>query len=215
MTLHSAHQASLDAMTIEEVAKQLPLIGNCFAIDCVNWKAEFPYKPQVKAYIAHSSKSLFVCFDVTGEDLRAECSEDQGEVWCDSCVEMFLQNEGEAEYMNFETNCIGKMVATRRLSKTEGIRPFTPEQMSTIHHYASSGNETFTERPGIHTWQVCIAIPWNLISADGNMPTQLKGNFYKCADSTAHPHFLSWNPIKTLNPDFHRPEYFDSIIFDK
>ena len=39
-------------------------------------------------------------------------------------------------------------------------------------------------------------------------------NFYKCGDETQKPHYLSWNPVKTSKPDFHRPEYFGKLIFE-
>ena len=39
------------------------------------------------------------------------------------------------------------------------------------------------------------------------------GNFYKCGDQQVVPHYLSWAPITTENPDFHRPEYFGELNF--
>ena len=35
----------------------------------------------------------------------------------------------------------------------------------------------------------------------------------KCGDDLTVPHFLSWNPIKTEKPDFHRPEFFGTVKF--
>ena len=31
-------------------------------------------------------------------------------------------------------------------------------------------------------------------------------------DKTAHPHYLSWSPIGTEKPDFHRPEFFGELV---
>ena len=28
-------------------------------------------------------------------------------------------------------------------------------------------------------------------------------------------HFLSWRPIRTEKPDFHRPEFFGEVTFEK
>jgi hypothetical protein len=51
-----------------------------------------------------------------------------------------------------------------------------------------------------------------LIGLDaGNLPETIRANFYKCGDLTAHPHFLSWNPIDLPKPDFHRPEFFGTL----
>jgi hypothetical protein len=33
-------------------------------------------------------------------------------------------------------------------------------------------------------------------------------NVYKCGDKLSTPHYLSLAPIKTTDPDFHRPEFF-------
>ena len=38
-------------------------------------------------------------------------------------------------------------------------------------------------------------------------------NFYKCGDDTTKPHYISWNPVKSINPDFHRPEHFGILNF--
>jgi hypothetical protein len=29
------------------------------------------------------------------------------------------------------------------------------------------------------------------------------------------PHFVTWNPVGTTQPDYHRPEYFGKIEFEK
>ena len=37
-----------------------------------------------------------------------------------------------------------------------------------------------------------------------------RGNFYKCADESSHPHWASWRPIGE-KLDFHTPEFFGEI----
>ena len=37
------------------------------------------------------------------------------------------------------------------------------------------------------------------------------GNFYKCGDETPAEHYLSWHPITSAGPDFHRPECFGTL----
>jgi hypothetical protein len=34
-----------------------------------------------------------------------------------------------------------------------------------------------------------------------------------CADATSHPHWLSWSPANLSEPDFHRPEFFGTLVF--
>ncbi|WP_084088461.1 carbohydrate-binding family 9-like protein [Fodinibius roseus] len=38
--------------------------------------------------------------------------------------------------------------------------------------------------------------------------------FYKIADKTSHPHYLSWALIEHPEPHFHLPEYFGTIVFE-
>ena len=40
-----------------------------------------------------------------------------------------------------------------------------------------------------------------------------RANVYKCGDLLPVPHFISWNPITTESPDFHRPEFFGQMRF--
>jgi hypothetical protein len=40
-----------------------------------------------------------------------------------------------------------------------------------------------------------------------------RANFYKCGDKLAVPHYVTWNPVGTVAPDYHRPEYFGLLKF--
>jgi hypothetical protein len=41
-----------------------------------------------------------------------------------------------------------------------------------------------------------------------------RANFYKCADKTSHPHWLTWAHVNYPKPKFHLPEYFGRIEFE-
>ena len=86
------------------------------------------------------------------------------------------------------------------------------EQMAEILRIAQfEGPQDFSG--GIWNWRVTVVIPFSLIGVDPeNLPERLRANFYKCGDKTAHPHFLSWNPVGTPSPDFHRPDFFGELI---
>lgn len=78
---------------------------------------------------------------------------------------------------------------------------------------ASSGTRPFRELEGLFSWNLLAVIPLDLIGVryDGE-PVEMRGNFYKCASATSQPHFLSWSPIASPAPDFHRPEFFGKLI---
>ena len=74
----------------------------------------------------------------------------------------------------------------------------------------------FTERLEKTRWNLALIIPVEaffhhaIISLEG-MP--MRANFYKCGDKLTKPHFLSWQKITVDHPDFHRPEFFGSLLF--
>ena len=86
-----------------------------------------------------------------------------------------------------------------------------------MDRWASLGIEPFETRNEPTQWELALRIPvstfflHNLSGFDG---LQAKGNVYKCGDNLPVPHFISWNPIKTENPDFHRSEFFGEITFE-
>jgi hypothetical protein len=67
---------------------------------------------------------------------------------------------------------------------------------------------------GMFEWELTVKIPLRIMGIDpNNLPEKIKGNFYKCADGTDSPHYVTWNPVQTPTPDFHRPEFFGELYF--
>ena len=205
---------SLNTASTEEAGNILEENGWRVTVEILNWPKEYAYKPITYFFIGRSSESIFLKYNVHGSMLRAIYSNDQDPVYEDSCVEFFCMPVGASKYCNFEFNCIGTCLATSRKSKTEDIVPFTPEEMKTIKRYPSIGRRAFNEMEGMFEWELTVEIPFKLMGVDSaNLPDKLLGNFYKCADGTDSMHFVSWSPIKTSSPDFHRPEFFGELIF--
>jgi len=184
-----------------------------YKIDQVNWPESFPEKPEVTVEVSNDRENLFLKWHVRGEQLRAVTTEDQGPVWEDSCVEFFCQVPGEDYYCNFECNCIGAMVASRRKGRAEDVQPFSPTEMASIKRTCTYAREAFEEKDGMFEWTVEERIPLDLIFRERKpvFPQVLKANFYKCADKTKRPHFVSWRPIDLPKPDFHCPQFFGEI----
>jgi len=184
-----------------------------YKIDQVNWPESFPEKPEVSVEVSNDHEALYLHYRVKGEQLRAVTTEDQGPVWEDSCVEFFCQVPGDKHYCNFECNCIGSMVGSRRLGRAEEVVPFSPDEMGTIERKCTIPREAFEEKDGLFAWEVELRIPLRLIFREKKpaFPQTLKANFYKCADKTKKPHFVSWQPIDLPKPDFHCPQFFGEI----
>lgn len=187
-------------------------------VENVNWPEGWPEKPDVTVEVSNDHEWLLLKWHVRGEQLRAVTTQDQGAVWEDSCVEFFCQVPGEEHYMNFECNCIGAMVASHRKGRAEDVQPLSPEQMARIERKCTYPREAFEERDGMYEWTVEERIPLDLIfqkpMTDEQFPLTLRANFYKCADKTKRPHFVSWRPIDLPNPDFHCPQFFGEITLD-
>jgi len=187
-------------------------------IQHLNWPNEWPHLPITDVDVSPAQDKLIIHYHVHGDYIRAVAVADQQAVWEDSCVEFFCQVPGQDTYMNFETNCVGTMVASRRRGRSEDVVPFTPEQMATIERWSSLPLHcpiTDQDTQPVD-WEVEIRIPWLLILGvdTPSFPVTLRANFYKCGDKTKLPHFVSWQPIRTPQPDFHRPEFFQEITLD-
>ena len=129
-------------------------------------------------------------------------------VYEDSCMEVFLNcfpELPEAKYLNVEMNAAGTALCA----------------------FGTTENRTFLLQMGLQQpvitpsqgrnedgsfWQLRCMIPESLLEALYQRPCRfvpgdrLRGNFYKCGDRTAAPHWASWAPVHILN--FHIPEDF-------
>lgn len=205
-------------------------------VSCCNWPDRFPYTPKVELRMFHTGDRLFVRFDVTEDYTAALVGEDNGEVWTDSCVEFFIQpdagyplkpdDENERSnarkyapgiYYNFETTCIGTMLLGARRSRVDA--ELAPEEVlnSVARRTSLPRGETFAEKEGENKWSLILSIPPTaLFRHDIHDWSGVKAriNAYKCGDGLTHPHFLSWQPVLTEEPDFHRPEFFAEVRFE-
>ena len=179
-------------------------------VDRINWPDQYPYCPECDFRIARSGSVLALSFLVTGRDLRATEMEDGGRSWEDSCCEFFIA-PGDGYYYNIETTCIGSILMARGKDRYEREK-FALEQTARIVRRSSLEHKPYDIEGGEHSWRLDLLIPLDLIGLDP-LPPYAEANLYKCGDCTATPHYVSWAPIATQKPDFHRPEYFGKIIF--
>lgn len=204
---------ALDGLNLKEVTMEMETNALRQSIDVINWK-EFPYKPVVVFDIARGEKDLYLHYFVRGLSLRAMADEDGQYVHPDSCVEFFMRLQDDLYYTNFEFNCIGTCLAARGTNRNERI-PFTSNEYEKIRRYTTVQREAFEEKKGIHQWELTLAIPFELMGLEpGNLPKLIRGNFYKCADETANPHYVTWGPIDLPKPDYHCPEHFGTIFIE-
>lgn len=211
-SIHVPYIPGLESLTFEELDRTMELQAAKDFINEVNWK-EYPYKPSVALRVARSETSLVLIYDVRGLDLRADTLENNGPVWEDSCCEFFIANPADNTYHTFEINCIGTLLASRRRSRVDADM-FTSKELSRIVCHHTLERKQYYENGSTHSWTLAVCIPFDLLGMDADaLPARARANFYKCADKTGHPHYLSWNRIEIPLPDFHRPDYFGELIF--
>ena len=184
------------------------------AIACNNWAEEFPYAPKVNFRMFHSGEDLHLRFEVEEQYTQALVERDNGNVWTDSCVEFFLSLDDRG-YYNFETTCIGRMLMAFRKVKPEPTYA-TEEILSLIERTPSIGSEPFTELIGENKWTMTLKIPASALfrhELKSWQGVEARMNLYKCGDNLTKPHFLSWRPINMPSPNFHVPQFFETVKF--
>ena len=181
----------------------------------VNWPEAYPYKPKVEFAVAHTGDALLLHYRVEEQSVRAVARQDQEHIWEDSCVEFFCMPAEDGVYYNFECNCTGKLLVAAGKDRNER-KPAPAEVMQSIDRWASLGPTPFDTRVEPTKWELALRLPISAFFQHkfaGFDGLTVKGNVYKCGDNLPVPHFISWNPITTANPDFHRPEFFGQMIF--
>lgn len=184
------------------------------SISTLNWD-DFQYRPKVKFRIAHVKDEIWLKYYVDEKHILARETNINGDVYKDSCVEFFIAL-GEKDYYNLEINCIG----TIHLAYGPGRhnRKFVdPALIKKIETKSTLGSQPFEEKTGDFEWEIMIRIPIECFAytkLNSFKGIKAAGNLYKCGDGTSEPHYVTWKPIKTENPDYHRPEFFEKIYFE-
>jgi len=199
---------------LEQASHLLESLTKTNPIKTINWEA-FPYCPDLKFRIAHTGTEIWIKFYVKEKNILAQETRTNGDVYKDSTVEFFISVD-KKNYYNFEFNCIGTIhigYGPGRGNRT----PITPEIAEKIEITSSLGKQPFAEKQGFFEWEMMIRIP--LVTFEHDKLKTFNGlkaaaNFYKCGDETSDPHFITWNPIKTETPDYHRPEFFGDLDFE-
>ena len=65
-------------------------------------------------------------------------------------------------------------------------------------------------------WTLKFYIPDEFINSHFKKPNPVfKGNVYKCAESSDHSHFGTWNRVEVPNPDYHLTDFFGTFEIKK
>ena len=173
---------------------------------------------QVKA--AYDHDYLCVIFRVEDRYVRAVAQGHQSPVYQDSCVEFFFTPGTDLSqgYFNLEANCAGTLLfqhQTARGKDTVRIADGDMDRIEVAHSLPSLITHEIQEPT---CWTLEYRLPVSILERvapvrEPGPGVVWRANFYKCADATSHPHWLTWAFVDRPGPDFHRPEYFGELIF--
>lgn len=165
------------------------------------------YTPPAFARVGWNENGIYALMYAYEETIRANVANFGGQVCEDSCLEFFLKPNpaSDARYINVEINPRG--VAHIGIGEGRGNRQkfSSPPDGFIVTHSEHYGG----------WWAVSYELDVQFLQAHfGNclLPGQeMRGNFYTC-DESIHPHFGACFPVKAQKPDFHRPEFFGSMM---
>ncbi len=176
--------------------------------------------PFTQAKIAYDDAAVYVIFRVTDRYIKALHNKNQGPVFVDSCVEFFFtpgknSNNG---YFNLEMNCGGTMLFHHQLEPRTQSTKISGDHIQEIEVAHTLPEIVDPEIDEETTWIVEYRIPFSVISNYHTFTRPEAGsvwraNFYKCADQTSHPHWLTWALVDVPEPNFHLPQYFGILEF--
>ncbi len=173
------------------------------------WLADANIK--MSQQICFDDKAIYVHQIAEEKNIRKEEKEITAQVCNDSCMEFFFDLASDGRYFNIEINPLGNIYLGfgRERSKRFRILLKNPQEKFNIQT-----KETNTG------WEAFYSIPIDFIKdfyPDFSPRTspKIKANCYKCGDKTIVPHYMSWNPVLSEKPDFHRSQDFGIMIFEK
>lgn len=185
--------------------------GNVADVNVYNWGGS--YRPETNAVLCYvKDRGFAVRLFCREKDPLATHTEPNSRVYEDSCLEFFANFRPDLKgsgYVNFEGNTNGAMLCFYGSSREDGER--TSILGLGLPHPKP---EVFRTDGG---WGWRLLIPLDFIraiygSAEYRAGSLIRGNFFKCGDKTAAPHYGSYTKIESPYPNFHRPEYFADMI---
>ena len=195
--------------------------ANTPSIPLQNYMGEEPkHRPETQIKMAYDTEAIYLIFQVHDQHVRSIWQNYQEDVWQDSCVEFFFtpNTEESGNYFNLETNCGGTALFAFQTGPRQGEIRIPENEFGQIKLAHSMPKVVNPEINGSTIWTIEYRLPWSMLekycAVEPPTPGVIwKANFYKIADETSHPHYLTWAPVEVPEPDFHLPKFFGSLEF--
>ena len=200
-----------------------PAWKNVPAVELAHYMGDKPdHFPKTCAKVMYDDQALYVIFRVEDRYVRAVAKQHDDTVCRDSCAEFFFVPGKDLTkgYFNLEMNCGGTMLFHFQLEPRKDSVALASEDLKKIQLAHTMPKNVEPEVAAPTTWVVEYRLPLDILSKyskDLRKPAPgvtWRANFYKCADATSHPHWLTWSKVEKPNPDFHLPEFFGTLRFE-
>ncbi len=215
--------------TIRSVRQAPPLVGR---VAGTPWEAagvlridNYPWyergeKQSTAVRMLYDRRAVYVQFRCRDRHISARATQLNGDVYLDSCVELFAMPDPEVsgDYFNLEINCCGCMHLGWGPGR-RGRRLVTPQLSRRIRIAASVAAPTKEESGADRRWWVAAALPLETLSDFAGRAVRpgpgdrWRANLYRCGGRT-DPQYACWSPIDRPQPDYHRPEFFGTLCFE-
>ncbi len=200
--------------SLDEISDRLDELNMRIPLGELNW-SDYDYRPDVTFSMGYTGKEILLKYYVSENYYKAEKTKTNEMVCEDSCVEFFVSPADDGIYYNLEFNGIGTCLMGSGTGREDSTR-VDPGIVNGIRRMTSEGKKPTEEKKGEFSWTITLAIPLKVFFRHDIK--ELKGkkfraNFYKCGDKLSVPHYVTWNPVETKTPDYHRPEFFGLLKF--
>ncbi len=199
-----------------------PVWRSVEAIELTHAMGERPeHFPKTRAKLLYDDQFIYVIFRVEDRYVRAVAKAHQDSVCRDSCVEFFFTPGTDVAkgYFNLEMNCGGTMLLHFQVIPRQDSVAVSPSDLERIKVAHSLPKSVEPEIIQPTTWTVEYRLPIDMFEKYSPSFTKpapgvtWQSNFFKCADQTSHPHWLTWSKVGRPKPDFHVPEHFGTLAF--
>ncbi len=179
------------------------------------------HAPSTEVKMLYDDNFIYVIFHVKEKYVKATATNINDYVYRDSGVEFFFTPSETIEdgYFNLETNCIGTPYFKHQIIFQKDVLDVDVEDIKKIKIEHSLDTVIDTEIEELTEWTLEYKIPISMLKKYTKVTTPSPGviwraNFYKTADATSNPHYITWNVVESDTPNFHLPKYFGIIKFN-
>lgn len=171
-----------------------------------------PALQQTRVRVCYDERALYVRFDCDDREIWGNYTQRDEPIYDEEVVEVFIAPGETApiQYFEFQVSPNGVLFDATIYNPAS-----TRKDLKWDATWNCPALQWQAQRDDAHNvWWGAFAILWASITADGNVPSVCRANFYRIErprDGDAE--YSCWSPTLTDPADFHKPGYFGYLYF--